>query len=164
MSKNVQSEPMSKYKKSISIKLNTDIFGLLNLLKDELPLTRQKIANSGFDLSNVNKYEWHDEYIAPKIMLMDGAILNYAKLITMNIEGGIDIFFIFRIKNKMITRQELESQLGTFVVSYGDGLVNNAVITYQRKIGESYIFATYTSEPPNILLNVSFSSIEPLEQ
>lgn len=157
--------PISECKKMTTIELNTDIFGLIHLMKDSLPLTKQKIEDIGFELSDAYKYIWRDEYAASQIVLNDGTVLKYIELTTMHTEDNKSIFFIFSIRNKAITRQELESQLGKFVVFQGDGLVSNKVIIYYRKFGESYIHAVYTQgRPKNILLKMSFDSPGPLEQ
>lgn len=156
--------PLSEYKKPATLELDMDIFSLLRLLEVNLPLTLQKVTDAGFELAKLEKGPRLGEYTASQVALNDGAVLKRIHLAMRDVESGRHMFFLFVVKNKTITRQELENHLGKFVLLPEECIANPNAVSYRKEIGGSNIYVLYTREPKNILINVAFSSIEPLEQ
>ena len=130
-----------------------------------MPLTRQKITDMGFELTKIEKGTFRDDYSAPPMALNDGVRLRDITLSVRNVESGISLFLMINITNKTITPQEMEKQLGGFAVLHFDGvIVSGKTITYAKEVGEFGIFALYDQNGKDVLSNVSFTSVEPLEQ
>ncbi len=159
---NAQSDPHLNIKKTATVKFNMDIFSLLRLLEANSPLTLQKITDLGFELTRIEKGPRQGWHTASRVALNDGVVLNPIKLEARSDESGRHIYFLLNIKNKVITRPELERRLGKFVLLPKEHMIADVDI-YRKEIGEASIHAIYTRKPENILLRVSFRSTEPLE-
>ena len=147
------------------MKLDMNIFCLLNLLEDNMPLTRQKIMNIGFELIKDGWGGGRIDYISIPIELNDGTILDGIELRDINTQFEIGTFFLLHIKNKRITRKELEENFGEFTIfalPRGDSVLEK--IVYRKRIGKFDIRAAYGQEEKDVLLGISFNSIERLEQ
>lgn len=153
-----------EHKNQNALVFNMGLFDLLHLIEDNLPLTRQKIENMGFELAKVREKEGITDYTATPVKLADGIRLVNIDLWERSDELGEHTFFILDIKNKMIMRQELENHLGEFVFLPEDHIALGKTAMYGKLVRESEFTALYTREPENILLNVSFYSTEPSEQ
>ena len=161
---NANSNPIEG-KKTHTTELNMDIFSFLRQLESNMPLTRQKITDMGFELTKIEKGTFRDDYSAPPMALNDGVRLRDITLSVRNVESGISLFLMINITNKTITPQEMEKQLGGFAVLHFDGvIVSGKTITYAKEVGEFGIFALYDQNGKDVLSNVSFTSVEPLEQ
>ena len=141
-----------------------DIFSLFHLIEGNMPLTRQKIEDIGFVLVKTREKDGYTDYIATPVDLNDGAKLVNIDLWERNDESGRHIFFILDIKNRVVTRKELENHLGSFALLPDGDITLGKTAIYEKIVRGSEFSALYTQAPQNILLNVSFSSIEPLEQ
>ena len=86
------------------MELDMNIFCLLNLLESNMPLTRQKIMDIGFDLIKDEGGGGRTDYTATPIELNDGTILDGIELRDITTHDKEGTFFILRIKNKRITK------------------------------------------------------------
>ena len=161
---NANSNPIEG-KKTHTTELNMDIFSFLRQLESNMPLTRQKITDMGFELTKIEKGPRRGDYCASPIALNDGIRLRHIILSMRNVESGISLFLIINIENEIITPQEMEKQLGGFAVLHFDGvIVSGKTITYAKEVGEFGIFALYDQNGKDVLLSVALTSVEPLEQ
>ena len=164
MKSNAKSNPVED-KKPCTIELNVDVFSFLRQIENNMPLTRQKIADMGFELSKIEKGQFRGYYSASPMTLNDGVRLRDITLSVRNVESGISLFLMINITNKTITPQEMEKQLGGFAVAPMEHVVVlRDRITYSKAVGDFGIFAFYDREEKDVLRNVSFTSVEPLEQ
>ena len=83
-----------------------DIFSFLRQLESNMPLTRQKITDMGFELTKIEKGPRRGDYCASPIALNDGIRLRHIILSMRNVESGISLFLIINIENEIITPQE----------------------------------------------------------
>ena len=145
-------------KNDVSVmKLDMDIFSLLNMLEDNMPLTRQKIIDAGFELT---KDGWGGSYTATSIELNDGTILDDIELRDITSPGQEGTLFILNIKNKRITRKELEENLGAFTLySLPRGHSIKEEIVYRKRVGCSDILAGYGQKERDVLIGISFDSV-----
>ena len=147
------------------MKLDMNIFCLLNLLEDNMPLTRQKIMNIGFELIKDGWGGGRIDYISIPIELNDGTILDGIELRDINTQFEKGTFLLLYIRNKILTRNELEDNLGEFTLydlPRGDSV--DEKITYRKRVGEYDILAGYDQEKSDVLLVISFDSVERLQQ
>ena len=163
-----QNSDMSTYKLKSEVnimKLDMNIFCLLNLLKANMPLTRQKIMDIGFGLVKDGWGGGRTDYTAGPIALNDGTFLDGIELRDINTPFEKGTFFIIDIKNKRITHRELENNLGEFTLfalPRGDSVLEK--IVYRKRIGKFDIRAAYGQEERDVLIGVSFNSIERLKE
>ena len=147
------------------MKLDMNIFCLLNLLEDNMPLTRQKIMNIGLELIKDGWGGGRIDYISIPIELNDGTILDGIELRDINTKFQRGTFFLLYIKNKRIAISELKDNFGEFILydlPRGDSA--DEKITYRKRVGKFNIFAGYDQKESDLLLVISFNSIERLKQ
>ena len=163
-----QNSDMSTYKLKNEVnimKLDMNIFCLLNLLEANIPLTKQKIMDIGFELAMAGEGQNKGDYTAIPVELNDGVILDNIELREINSRYNKGTFFILNIKRKRITHRELKNNLGEFTLfalPRGDSVLEK--IVYRKRIGKFDIRAAYGQEEKDVLLGISFNSIERLEQ
>ena len=147
------------------MKLDMNIFCLLNLLEANMPLTRQKIMDAGFELLRIEEGQKRGSYAATPIELNDGVILDDIEFREVNGSPENGTLFILNIKNKRITRRELEENLGEFTL-YGipRGHSINEKIVYRKRVGKFDILAAYGQEERDLLIGIAFHSIERIQQ
>ena len=163
MKSNAESNP-AEYKKPNTIELNTDIFNLLHLLESNMPLSRQKIMDMGFKLTRIEKGPRRGSYSVAPVALNDGVLLNKIRLSVRNAGPYMSMYILLNIKNKVITRQEIENLLGKFVLVPKEDTISEETTVYVKIVEESDITAVYEREAKGALLRISFGFVEPLEQ
>lgn len=142
--------------------LNVDFFTLMNILKDKMPLTRQKITDAGFELksSRVSSLGVKITKVNP-VKLKDGIILG---LITLREDPDApdkDILFTLTIKTRNVTRDKIPRKLGTpMLVSEPRGHSANELFVYSIAAGKFKILLSYTQQDPDILKMILFDSTE----
>ena len=142
-----------------SISINMDFLGLMNLLKENLPLSRQKIINAGF----VPKWAYITmgfKFMECKpLKLNDGVILYAIELREEEVDApGAEAFFYFSTTGKEILRDEVNAKLGEEKL-ITIGMVHSVDEEYEYKINVSSFACIITGYPPldqEVLSGLSF--------
>ena len=143
-------------------KLDTDFFTLMKRLKDNMPLTPQKIIDAGFELKSTRVKDWG--LILTKVnpvQLSDGTILAPIELHASVKTPESDTFFCFSIKVRKFTREEATSNLGkSKLIGFPMGHSNREEFTYRIDAGKYnyHLLFGCTQQEPDVLSGMSFDS------
>ena len=140
------------------ISIDMDFFELMNLLKENMPLSRQKIMDIGFEL------KWPPGGISSKsirgkpIKLNDGVTLYDVVLDEPTSGPGGETFFYFSTTGKEILRDDVNAKLGKEKL-IAIGMVHSVDEEYEYKINVSKFTCIITGYPPldqEVLSGLSF--------
>ncbi len=146
-------------------KLDTDFFSLMKRLKDNMPLTPQKIVDAGFELKSSRVKDWG--LLLTKVnpvQLNDGTILAPIELHASAETPYSNTFFTVTPKVKRFTHGDVIRNFGEPKLVGVPRLHPKSIeYVYRIECGKYKIQFYYTPQEPDILDGVSFdSSEEPL--
>ena len=93
--------------------MDTDFFTLMKRLKQNMPLTSEKLSTIGFQFGKPYTEVSAKNINAKAVQLNDGATLYYIRLTCEDDGTPEGTIFVFSIMNKRITRDEIRSRLDT---------------------------------------------------
>ena len=143
-------------------RLSTDFFTLMNRLKDDMPLSRQKIMSAGFELksSRISSMGLRIIKVNP-VELNDGTILTHIELREPKETFDKDTFFTLTIKARKFTRNEVDRKIGhSELVMMPMGHSKNETFGYRMNIDKYQVRTSYTQQEADILKIISFDSDE----
>ena len=143
-------------------KLDTDFFTLMKRLKDDMPLTPQKIVDAGFELKSSRVNDWG--LILTKInpvQLNDGTILAPIELHASVKMPYSNTFFTVSTKPRKFTHEDVARNFEEPKL-VGVPMLHPKRIEYiyRTDIGKYNIQFYYTEQEPDILDGMSFDSSE----
>ena len=140
------------------VSIDMNFFELMNLLKENMPLTRQKITNIGFELK-CPQGDFNSKFIRGKpIKLNDGVILYDVVLDEPTGGPGWETFFYFSTTGREILRDDVNAKLGAEKL-ITKGMVHSVDEEDEYKINVNRFACIVTSYPPldpDVLSGLSF--------